>query len=156
MMRLQDFLAESTDDALQALFRNAEAIPIDKLTWQPAPEARSVLDQLQECAQVPAMFKKVLKGEMVEFTPETLVYARRERREWTTVDECRRVCEFNTKSLCEDIRHFPDDRMNQQIMLPWGESVTILKLLTLHHWNMVWHTGQIAYIQRLLGDKEMH
>jgi uncharacterized damage-inducible protein DinB len=155
-MRLQDFIADSTMSAFGALFRNAHTIPEDKINWQPASEARSVLDQLQECAQAPSIFIKMLEGEKVEFSPQFLVEARRQRREWTTVGECERVCEFMTKKLCDAIRTVPEERMTENVTLPWGEEISMRDMLNKHYWNMVWHTGQIAYIQRLLGDKDMH
>lgn len=153
---MQDFVAELTQQAVDGLFRNAAAIPEDKLNWQPADDARSVLDQLQECAQVPKAFTKMLQGESVVFTPELFMRARKERQEWTTVEECEKICRFNTGKLIEAIKAFPDNKMNDTVMAPWGVETTFKEALIAQYWNTVWHTGQIAYIQRLLGDKEMH
>jgi hypothetical protein len=34
--------------------------------------------------------------------------------------------------------------------------MTFAEILSLHHWNMVYHLGQINQIQLILGDKVMH
>jgi hypothetical protein len=41
-------------------------------------------------------------------------------------------------------------------MMPWGAKMTFAELLFLNYWNLVYHQGQIAYIQTLYGDREMH
>ena len=50
-MRLQDYVANLTESATATLFRNAYAIPPEKLTWTQCEQTRSALDQLQECSQ---------------------------------------------------------------------------------------------------------
>ena len=42
--------------------------------------------------------------------------------------------------------------------MPWGDGMTeTLANVMLHHfWNIVYHEGQIAYIQTIYGDREMH
>jgi hypothetical protein len=155
-MRVQDYVANLTEAATGGLFRNAYAIPTDKLLWCPSDSTRSALDQLQECAQTSMVFAKMLNGEEVDFSPRNFIQARKLREEWTTVEECERISQFNLSQLLEAISGFPTERLEESTMAPWGVEVTYSELLVAQYWNVVWHTGQIAYIQRLLGDKDMH
>lgn len=155
-MRVQDYVANLTEAATAGLIRNAYAIPTEKLLWCPTDATRSALDQLQECAQTSMVFAKMLRGEEVDFSPRTFIRARKEREEWTTVEECERISQFNMSKLVDAIKEFPSERLEESTQAPWGVEVQFSELLIAQYWNVVWHTGQIAYIQRLLGDKDMH
>jgi hypothetical protein len=87
-MRLQDYVANLTESATATLFRNAYAIPPEKLTWTQCEQTRSALDQLQECSQTALVFSKILRGESVEMSPRNFIKAKREREGWTTIEMC--------------------------------------------------------------------
>lgn len=155
-MQVPDLVSELTLKAVESLFRNARAIPEEKLAWTPSESTRSALDQVQECAQFPKYLAQVLRGETLEFTPVLFMQAAKEREEWTTLDECERICQFNTGLFLEEIKRHDQSRLSENVLTPWGATLSISELMMTHYWNMVWHTGQIAFIQRMLGDKEMH
>ena len=52
----------------------------------------------------------------------------------------------------------PDERLSNTKWLPYngGRDHTFLEMLDYVRWNCNYHTGQIAYIQTLYGDKEMY
>lgn len=159
-MRLQDHIVKITTEAVDELFRNARAVPADKLEWSPMDQGRSVLDQIQECAQVPKFLAGVIENQEVPtLTAEDFVKMRKMRREWTTVDECERVCIFHTDLLCRAVLSRTEEELDKIVTLPFGpDGITepLAKVAMRHQINVVWHTAQIAYIQVLLGDKQMH
>ncbi len=155
-MRLQDFIAEQTLLAVDHLFIQARQLPEDKLTWKVMDEGRTPLDQFQECASAPSSYNNIIKGESKEFIDSDHMKRREARLTWVTVDQCEAECRERTATLLETIRGTPDEALFNKVTMPWGEEWKLLDVMMMHHWNMVYHTGQICFIQTLLGDKEMH
>lgn len=155
-MRLQDFIADQTLLAAEELFLQARQIPEDKLAWRAMDEGRTALDQLQECAAAPSSYTNILRRE-----PKAFLDSDREKRQlakatWLTVDKCETECRERTAILLEIIRAIPDTALSDSVMMPWGEEWKISDVSAMHYWNLVYHTGQICFIQTLLGDKEVH
>jgi uncharacterized damage-inducible protein DinB len=84
--------------------------------------------------------------------------AARLRRANRTLDECIETARRGTSSLCTAIVSFPDGELETEIFLPFagGITMTMADVLLLHYQNMVYHNGQINYIQLMLGDADMH
>jgi hypothetical protein len=155
----QENIIEATDKAIEALFRSARAMPVDKLEWSPLDQGRTVLDQLQECAQSPAWFITMLTlHKFPDMTPEDMAKGREARKQWKTIDECEKVCKENSAKLYEVIRGVPEADFMIMVHLPFGEGLDmpLMAIMAAHHWNLVYHNGQVNYIQTLYGDKEMH
>ncbi|MBU6389891.1 hypothetical protein KGQ71_05255, partial [Patescibacteria group bacterium] len=53
------------------------------------------------------------------------------------------------------VRQFPEGNLHDTIKLPWGE-MNFLQIIFYPYWNLVYHWGQISYLQTMYGDKEMH
>lgn len=113
---------------------------------------------LQEVAQDPKDLARLFRGEVIlgSGTEEYFTRLRKEKAEWTTLEECERVLEFNLNLLFKAIGGFPSDRLMDTVTEPWGSETTYLDLMMYQYWNTVWHTGQIAYIQTLLGDRQSY
>lgn len=158
-MRYQDQIIRSTRMALDDLFRTAKAVPPDKIEWKPLEEGRSVLDQLQECAQAPEFFRTVLEERACPpFDEEKWKQSLKERKEWDTIEKCEERAKVNTEKLLETIRNFPEEDLDVMVYFPFqgGLLRSVADIMGFHYWNLVYHTGQINYIQTLYGDKEMH
>jgi hypothetical protein len=158
-MTVQDHIVTITEHSVESLFRNARAVPADKLDWKPLDEGRSVLGMLSECATVPRFAIDILTtGVAPEFSEERMAKNRALRETLTTVDACEQLCLQNTNELIQAIRAFPTERLGDTIHLPFGNgmTVTMAQIANMHYWNNVYHIGQIAYIQTLYGDKEWH
>jgi hypothetical protein len=156
-MKYQDRVICLIEDAGRDLFRNARAMPEDKLEWKPSETARTALDQIQECAYTPLIFIPILVNRASEpFDMAKFEEMRAIRRQWTTIDECERVFWENTNKLFDVIRQVPDTDLDVQVQMPWGSSEPLATVLLIHFWNLVYHQGQISYIQTIYGDREMH
>lgn len=108
----------------------------------------------QEIAQDPRDLSKLFRGESITNSGTEVYFERmrKEKAEWTTIEECERVLEFNLKLLTEAILAFPLERLGETVIEPWGYETTYGELMMYQYWNTTWHTGQVAYIQTLLGD----
>ena len=155
-MRLQDQVIKMTQEATDALFRNVRAMPEDKLTWKPMENGRTALDQLQECAYTPLFFVGVLDtSQALDASEEAREKRAAERAKWS-VDECEQHCKANNEIYFELVKNLPDSELGKEIDMPWGETATIGDAIGFQYWNLVYHQGQINYIQTLYGDFEHH
>lgn len=143
-----------TEGAVDMLYRFARRVPEDKLEWKPYEEGRTILDQLQECAQAPIWYIPMLDP---SFSHGFANYEEMQtaRKEWKTLEDCERVTHENTAKLLEVVRNVSDEDLNTEVKMPWGETMRKVDVIGFHHWNLTYHLGQIAYVQTLYGDKEM-
>jgi len=158
MLKFQDYIAKATEEAAKVVFRYAKAVPADKLEWEPAEGARSVLDQCRELAMCPTWGAQVITGEMPEWTEEVMAKIKEEQSQWTTVEQCEKVCFERLPALLDLIRNMPDERLSETKFLPFegGREFSLVEQMEYPKWNFDYHCGQIAYVQTLYGDKEMH
>lgn len=158
-MRYQDQVVKQTQRALDDVLRAVKALPEDKRDWKPAETARSALNQLQEVAMSPRFFVPILRdGKMPEFDDHAKEEAARLKKSFDTFEKCREAAMEGTSELCQVISEFPDDRLEEEVTLPFagGTAMTMADVLGLHAWNLTYHHGQVNYIQTMLGDMEMH
>lgn len=147
-----------TQKALGDICRAAEAVPEDQADWSAGGEARSVLNQMQEIATSGTWFLPIVESGVVPvFDKEAGKEHTKFRKTLTSLAECVAEARQSTSELCQAIMAFPDSDLEKEVTLPFGiGSTTMADVLTMHHWNMVYHLGQINQVQLILGDREMH
>ena len=155
-MRAQDFIAEETLRAMEGLIHQAKRVPADKIEWKPLESGRTVLDQMQECAVIAAFYPIVLKTfAMVEMNDTMMATYRSERSGLDSIEKCEAKLRENTARAIEAILAVSDEDMQKEMTFFGPEPWKVSSVMNAHAWNMHWHTGQICYIQTLLGDKAM-
>lgn len=156
-MDYKEQVIKMTKNAINEILHFARSTEADKLNWKPMDLGRSALDQLQECAQSPLFFSRVLESrEFFQLDPQFLEEIKAVRAGWTTIEQCEEKMNENHEALFNTIREFPDEDLENSIKLPWGQTATMADLMMFQYWNLVYHQGQINYIQTLYGDLEMH
>jgi uncharacterized damage-inducible protein DinB len=158
-MRYQDQVVKATHKALDDVCRAALAVPEEKASWKPMGEARSVLNQMQEIAVAGSWFLPLIRDRKVpEFDRHAMRESIRLRESYDSVDKCVEAARTSTVELCQAIAEFPDTELEREMQLPFGGgmTMTMADILSMHSWNMIYHLGQINYIQLMLGDKDMH
>lgn len=158
-MRYSDQVIRMTQSATEHLFRTARTMPQDKFAWKVLDTGRSALDLLQECAQSPLWFAPMLEHQSApaSFSEADAEAARKQRTAWKTLDACEKVCKEHSKALHQAVRNFPEADWKKEIKLPFGENfvASMADIALFQYWNLVYHTGQINFIQTLYGDMEM-
>lgn len=157
-MNVKDFIIQQTRQSAKDVFKYARALPADKLEWKVQDTGRSALDMCQECAQAPLWMKAMLADRKVpDFNPEMYEDMVKQRSAWS-LDEAERVCDENIAMIEREIRDFPDDHLEDTLILPFANNLVLsyAQIMLGTYWNNVYHIGQIAFIQTLLGDREMH
>ena len=158
-MRLQDYMIDVTRKAADEAFRYAAAVPADKLEWQPENLGRSVLDQCREMAMCGGWAVDIITDKpQGEWNEETMAAIKKEQEQWKTVADCKAECDQRLEKLFDVFRGMTDEDLAKTKWLPYdgGRDFTMPEMMDYPRWNFNYHLGQIAYVQTLFGDKEMH
>lgn len=134
------------------VFAAARRLPADKLDWQPAPGARSALDQLQEIATAGEYFSAAHRERKIEWSPERMQEWMEARSKITDLDELEKRCDANTQALFEDMRKMSESDLTLPVQMPFPGEFNLADILAYHLWNMGYHEGQINYIGSLLSE----
>ncbi len=155
MPTLQQQAAKMTRQAAEELFRTARSVSEDRRAdYRPAGHARTVQNQLIECAFTPLFYLALLRRAPMG---ESVVQQRRREMEktLTTLDAVEAAANENYARLCAAIEVIPDDALDETLP-DGGGTVTTADLLFSSYKNLAYHIGQINYLQTMLGDMEMH
>lgn len=155
-MKLQDFVVRQTQKALMDLIRSVEALPEGRADWVPHEGMRSALSMMQEVAVAPEFHIHLLRGGVLSPGFHTELRAKAESLD--TPSACIDLAQINTMQLCSAVMDFPEERLDDEIVLPFGGGITMsmADVLAQHYWNMTYHLGQVNAIQMALGDPVMH
>lgn len=141
------------NQAVDMLFGSVRKMPAEKQTWRPLDEGRSAIEQCRECASVTDMFQAHIDP---SHTPRWSTYEdmTSETSTWD-LDKCESECKANTAKLNDAIAKMSPEQMEEIHTMPWGSEHSGGEIAGFHYWNLVYHIGQINYIQTLYGDREM-
>lgn len=155
-MRIQEHVVQVAREAAEEFFRYARAVPADRLDWHPEGIGQSVLQMCREIAVTPSWAVMSMTGK--EMTDEDYAAERTEMDSWTTVDACVEAWKTHFTPWADLAHGLSDDDLNKTRWLPYngGRDHTYLEMLEYPRWNATYHTGQVAYIQTLYGDKGMY
>lgn len=153
-MKIQDYVATNTQQAAEEAFRYAKAVPADKLDWAPGGSARSAIDICRELAVTPTWTIDTIEGTETE----TQEVQRALMESLKTVEACEAEYKKRAVKMTEMFKSMPDSRLEETKFLPYdgGRDFTVAQMMDYPRWNCNYHLGQIAMIQLMLGDKEMH
>lgn len=155
MPTVQQLAIHLNREVAESLTRNAAAMPADKLTWSPLDQGRTALSQLAECAVITEFTTNLLKTRAMP--PIDSEAFGKKTAELDTVEKATAALKANIDTLSSVIESFPDADLDATIQLPWFSTPqTFAQVMFICYWNNVYHQGQIAFIQTLYGDKEMH
>lgn len=130
------------EETAQVFLFNLDFIPDDKLSWKPAPDAKSVLEIINHLAEFLNSISSRLESQDAEFVPA----ANRSQAKQVLARSAERFASAVHGATAQALgAKFRDD-----MPLTLGWMATAATLDTIHH------AGQIAYIQTLLGDTEIH
>ena len=158
-MNIQDHVIATTGAAALEVFRYALIVPADKVDWKPLDNGRSVIDIARELAKTPDWAGETIAGEgSPEWTEEAFAAQKAEMATWTTVEQCQAECLARLEKFYEVVRSLGDEDLAKTKWLPYdgGRDFTFAEMLDYPRWNFNYHLGQIAYIQTLYGDRDMH
>ena len=146
-MTPQQTLSRLLTEGVPLFLNSVGAVPNDKLDWVPTEGARTARQLITEVVMMPAYTALALVQRQV---PEYGEFS--ERYKAMSVPELLRQLTVNTQQLSEAINAFPESEFDKTLTAPWG-TWTYFQTMSYPYWNLMWHTGQINYIQTLYGDQ---
>lgn len=155
-MTVQQHLVQVTKEAAAEFFRYAATVPEEKLDWAPLELGQSVLSMCREIAATPGWGLDVMLA--TQRTDEERQAAFAQMQSWTTITKCQEEFEKRFALWVPYVEALPDTQLTETRWLPFngGRDHTYLEMLEYPRWNCTYHLGQVAYIQTLYGDKELH
>ncbi len=159
MPTIPQIAVQLTQEALAGLFRTARHIPADKYHWSPMDAGRSAQSQIAECALTPLLYLSVLDGTPMDFSdPVVRTQGETMMASLDTLDAAEAAAKEHYATLYARFDALTDADLEKTVHLPFGggRDVPVANFLFFTSQNVIYHTGQINYIQLLLGDTEMH
>lgn len=149
-MRYTDALIPLIEEAYADLFKNAELLG-DMLGFKASEATRTPFEMVVECVMISAFLADTFKNMAVAPMDESGW----EQHGFASLDDCKAAWEQAKPALFDAIKNFPQDKLEESIVTPWG-TFTCVQFMAYCYWNPMWHAGQMAYIQMIHGDAEMH
>jgi hypothetical protein len=150
-MNTQETIVKILEAHLPMLTNAAKSTPDDKLDWKPESTARSAREVFTEAVIMLTNTAGMLNERKMPDTYEATVSAYAAM----SINELITQAHTDLEVLSKAILAFPDSDFEQTLELPWG-TMSFFDIMTYPYWNMMWHAGQINYIQTLYGDQQMH
>lgn len=148
-MTYAEALSKMMEDGTESLWRNVAAMPEDKISWKPEETSRSTRELLEELANTLGYTTACLAA---KDEPKDFAWGDLSAKSLQELEEMHRM---EVKKFCEQNASLSDEDLAVMVTLPWGH-MSLLQVSSYAYWNLMYHLGQIAYIQTLYGDKEMH
>lgn len=150
----KEHLRALTERAHRLLINDLKAIAEDKSNASPGGVARTALHIVAECAMVTGFLGKALNGVEVQRPPK-------EEREahlnsFDTTEKVLAYLDRETQDLLTVIDGLDESTLGEVSDKPFGRPMSRFALAEFPALHMMYHDGQLNYIQTLHGDAEMH
>lgn len=158
-MDLIESAKQSAINGMEMFLRNFSHVPDDKLTWTPAPTAKSAIRIGAHTALYAGRFAKMIRerqlpnpGDLGEWV------AQREAEEVaiTGREEMERVFRAGTAEVLEALDSLSADDLSMTLDSGQGWTVSMAWVMNLPGWHATLHNGQIDYLQTCWGDQEVY
>lgn len=153
-MTVQQWQAKVIERAAEAVAVWLETTPEEKLGWIPLVEGsagvRSILQQMEEVSGINFAMAGLLRGEARDPAAEE-----KDKGTITTGAQAVQQLKESARTLAAAVRDMPDSAFTQVYDTGWAK-LSGAALIELAANNMIYHGGQINYVQMLAGDKEFH
>lgn len=129
-------------------------VPDASITTSPGGAARSVGNFTAEVVGLCYLTVKALEGEQLQFPPEEV--QAEFAAKFTTREFCQEQVRNAANALADALESATDEQLNTQITAPWGQPMTAFAFATIAANHILYHDGQLNYIQALNGDSAVH
>ena len=150
-MNYVDSLELMFKDGVDNLWRSVNAMPEDKIIWRPAEGSRTARELLEELVSTTVYSISLIHPQ------ENPAKESEDKADLNT----KTVAELETEhrsavvEFLKAVAAFPEEKLSETMDLPWG-TMSFFQIISYPYWNLVYHWGQIGYIQTMYGDQEMH
>lgn len=154
-LSLKDHLRAQTERAHRLLTNDLKAIALDRQNASPGGVARPALHIVAECAMVNAFIADYLRTGTA--APRPSPEERETRlRSFDTAEKALACLDQATQNLLQTIEALDESTLGEISDQPLGRPVTRFALAELPSVHMMYHDGQLNYLQTLHGDSVNH
>jgi|GEM_PF-943872 uncharacterized damage-inducible protein DinB len=136
------------------LSRSAEAIPPDKRLWSPSEYMPHCVGIVAHCATSNLFFASAYTGSPLPYLTKT------EKEEaiaaCDTLEKAIHFLNSSVNKICDNLSSIIDERLEENIIMPWGERMPLALGLLAPANHMDYHDGQLNTYQLFLGDLDPH
>jgi len=156
-MEMKRYLLEQASAALDEFFRYANAVPADRMNWEP-DGGRSVLSQAREVARTPKWSADAIRARELKFEDEAMAADYEIQSTLGDIAACQSHAQSNMDDLKAVVDGLSEEELQSRIASVIGADGTqaLQDMLEMVRWNATYHTGQVAYVQTMYGDKKMY
>jgi len=145
-MNIMETLARQLTWACANITANLAFIPADKLAWKPGVEAKSALEIVNHCAEVLHRMSRVLgTGALAAATFSAAA----------DLPATQKLLLASAEQYAAMLRSLPAAEL-RRVMPFRSREFTVAEVAAMPVADMIWHLGQMAYLQTLLGDGTTH
>lgn len=156
---MEDFIAMCKERAIQAMDRflhNLSFVPADKLTWSPAPTAKSALEIAAHCAGYSGGFASIIRaGKFPSSRDEFRSGVESAIEGIATLQQAETVLRKGIADTIAALDTVRPEQVGAIIDTPHGRT-PFKFFLTLPALHLETHGAQIDYLQTCWGDMEVH
>ena len=151
-MESKETVLASLRGAFHLFLQDLEALPEEAFARSQGGKARTVADLVHEVNLVNDHIGLTMRGESLFDWPEGWILAPEEVRTKKAA-----IASFKTSSerILATVEGMSPEELNAMVQMEHGETTRLerCRFMTLHVW---YHSGQLNYIQTLLGDDAWH
>jgi uncharacterized damage-inducible protein DinB len=149
----------SAVQGMEMFLRNFSYVPDDKLTWTPAPKAKSALRIAAHTALYAGRFARMINDRrlpVVENVEEWLAQRGAEEEAITSRMEMERAFREGTEEVLAALDRLTPEAIASTLDSGQGWSMPMTQLMKLPGWHATLHTGQIDYLQTCWDDQKIY
>lgn len=146
-------ISEGLQRTTHLLNKDIGAMTDEMLANCPGGKARCGFDLLFEIASVNRLFASIMRGEASDAPrPDGWIVAPADYR---SKEAAQKDVADSIADVLASLEAMPDDQLNKEIETPLG-AMTTARLVGMIGNHMMYHSGQLNYIQTLHGDDAFH
>lgn len=150
----QEVALTATLRARDDLARAARAVPPDRQLWVPGGATRHTVYIVAHAAAVNRFFAAALAEQPLPY--RSIDEREAAARGCATLEQAETFLNRSVTAVCNAIVSLPAERVAATMIMPWGERMLVALGLLAPAQHMMYHVGQVALIQNMLGDREDH
>lgn len=155
-MTAQEYLSGVCRYMGHTLSKAASYVPQENYDWSPMGEARPVWDILLECACILEAAKVWIEQGEMNFQPY-MTEREQAKANPPALSALSERLQAAAEAYAQTMDALSDEQAAQMIPNPMtGRNAPLIRAASMPIMNMVYHLGQVNYVQMMLGDTEAH
>ncbi|MBI1730179.1 DUF1572 family protein [Candidatus Acetothermia bacterium] len=146
-------LSTAVEGAVSDVVKGYEFVTAKKQSWKPEESAKSAQEIANHVSYWNLVFERAISGGSLPTASESEWIE--SNRDAKTKEGSKMLLEKTSQAFTKAVKGLSSEQLSKSISLPWGSSSTLQAVLGNYN-HISYHSGQLNYLQTLLGDTESH